>query len=99
MAIKTEATQVKIKGLKVVDFFDDEFIGMIEKRFPNLKFQHFCMNIIDEEENIVEERFTIAHNSLNDEKIQDMVVDSDNPNSLNKLIKVIDDFVTKRGLK
>jgi len=98
MVIKSETTQAKIKNLRVMDFFDDEFIGIIKKRFPDLSFQHFCMYIIDEKEKKAKEKFAISHDKIEDSKNNIITIDADNPESFEKFLKVVDEYVKKKEL-
>ena len=99
MGIKSKPTQIKIDGLRVVDFFDNEFIGIIEKRFPSLKFQHFCMYLCYGEEKKFSENLTIAHAKPINEENQELIVDADEPDSLIKILKAIEEFVDKKIAK
>lgn len=98
MDLECDAVQMRIKGLRTIDFFDDEFIGMLEKKFPNIKFQHFCMYLMDEEDKKTKERLAVAHSNISDEKKQIMNVDADKPDSLKKIMEVIEEYADKKGL-
>jgi len=99
MKIESKPTQVKIKDLKVLDFFDEKFLGKLQKHLPNIEFQHFCMNIVDKEKDKEIERLALAHTTRGEKRERDILtVDTDSPHSLEKLIKVIEEYVEEKRL-
>ena len=99
MKIESKPTQVKIKGLKVLDFFDEKFIGKLQKHLPDIEFQHFCMDIVNKENDKEEERLALAHTRVGDKREKDILtVDTDSPLTLEKLIKVVEEYVEEKRL-
>ena len=99
MKIECKPTQVKIKGLKVLDFFDEKFIGKLQKHLPDIEFQHFCMDIVDKENDKEKERLAVAHTRIGDKREKDILtVDTDLPHTLEKLMKVIEEYVKEKRL-
>lgn len=92
------ATQVKVEGLQVLDFFDDKFIGMIKKHFTELDFQHFCLYVLDKDKNKIKERLSISHDTMDDKRKCVVTVDAGNPDSLKKLLNVIKEYDKEKGL-
>ena len=89
-------TQVKIDETKAIKFFDDKFVGLMKKQFDNLEFEAFVMTIKDKEENKVKERLAILHNSLEDSEKNVLTVDADNPETLSKLLEVIEEYLDEK---
>lgn len=89
-------TEVQIKNLKVSDFFDKRFVEIIEKELKDTVFQHFCLYITikkgDKNEWKPIDRLAISHNEIEDEKNKITNVGTENPESLEKLLKVIKEF-------
>lgn len=99
MSLNYDTTQVKIKELRVLDFFDEKFIEKIQKQFPNLNFQHFCIDIIDEKDDKKKkERLSIGHFRNEDIKNNILTVDTDESQSLQKILKVIEEYVKEKRL-
>jgi len=99
MKIESKPTQVKIKGLRVLDFFDENFIGKLQKHVPGIEFEHFCMEILNKESDKIEERLALAHTRVGDKKERGILtVDTDSPHTLEELIKVIEEYVKEKRL-
>jgi hypothetical protein len=98
MTLKYKPTQVKVDNLRVIDFFDEKFIGKMQKHFPNLDFQHFCMYIVNEKESKIIEHLTVVHQSVDDKKNNVATIDVDNPESLEKILKIIEEYKKEKGL-
>ena len=43
-------SEVQLDGLKVTEFFDRDFINIIESTIEGAKFQHFCIYVTEEKE-------------------------------------------------
>lgn len=97
MSLKNvKPTQVRIEDTRVVEFFDNKFVGLINKHFDDLDFLHFAMHITDKEKNETKERLAIFHLSRDNEKNGVLTVDADHPESLQKLLNVIEEYKKDR---
>ena len=98
MKIESKPTQIKVKGLRVIDFFDEKFIGKLQKHIPNIEFQHFCMEIIDKDDK-TKEMLALAHSKVGDKRERDILtIDADLPDTLEELMKVIEEYVKDKRL-
>ena len=86
---KPKPTEVKIDGLKVVEFFDDKFVGLIQKEIGNVDFEHFCLYILDEKKEKVKTRMIIAHETKKDKENNIVSVGANNPETFEKLLNVV----------
>ena len=96
-----KTTEIKLDGLKVRDFFDKDFIELVEEKFENLKFEHFCLIITEEKEDEeveirLKERLSIGHETAEDEKKSILEVHSSDANSLQELHTAIKEYYRKR---
>lgn len=86
--------EVRIEGVKLTQFLNEQFVEMLEKNVPNIKFQHICFYIMEEKdgkEKVVEKLF-MGHEKPEDENNKILNVNSTYPETLEKLLKVIDGF-------
>lgn len=87
--------EVIIKGIKVSQFFDKRFIELLERDMKETKFQHFCLYLTakhDKNEEIVE-RISLSHQEPEDEIMGITNVDCDKPETLEKMLKVMEEFL------
>lgn len=92
--------QVKVENLEVKQFFDRQFVEILEKEIEGISFQHFCFSIAkkkeEEEEMEIEENMAIIHKNIKAEMDKVAVLDADKPETLEKLLKVVKQFVERR---
>ena len=88
-------SEMKIENLKVVDFFDAKFIGLLQKKIGRFDFEHFCMIMLDEKREKVKERIMIGHDKKEDNEKNITTVNASNSDLLNKVIEVIVEFKKK----
>lgn len=82
-------TEMKIEKLKVSDFFDVKFIGLLKKKIGDFDFEHFCIYKLDEKREKVIERIIFGHEDKEDNKENITTVGASTPDILEKLIDVI----------
>lgn len=80
---------VKIKKVKVIDFFDEKFLGLIEKGMENTKIEHFCLTV-KENDNV--HGIIIDHDSKEEEENQILTIKARNPDDLEKLLNIIKEY-------
>jgi hypothetical protein len=88
-------SEMKIENLKVVDFFDAKFIGLLQKKIGNFDFEHFCIIMLDEKREKVMDRIMIGHDKKEDKEKNITTVSVSNTDMLNKVIEVIIEFKKK----
>jgi len=88
-------SEMKIENLKVVDFFDSKFIGLLQKKIGNVDFEHFCIYILDEKREKIKEKIMFGHENKDDKEKNITAVGATNPDTLNKLIDVIIEYKKK----
>jgi len=91
LSLKHESTQVIIKDIKADDFFDNGFVGIMKKHFPDFNILSFVMYTLDEK-HIPDKRIMIYHKAGDNIKNKILTVDTDNPEDLNKMLKVMEEF-------
>lgn len=96
---KAKPTGVKIDNLKLAEFFDSEFVGLLEQEIGNVDFQHFCLHILDEKGEKSIEKMAFAHETPEDKINNITEITSSTPEILNKLLKVADQFIKKKQMK
>lgn len=91
MKIKSEPTQVTIKDIKVVDFFDDKFIGIMKKHLPDFNFLIFGMYTFDEKCK-PDKRIMVSTKIEEDPKKNVVSIDTDESEILKKMLEAIEDY-------
>ncbi len=85
--------QVFIEGIDLKSFFKDNVVKLFEEKWPNFQFQHFCIYVSkngnQDDEEFSGEKIFIGYNSPNDEKINKVLIDTENSETLNKLIETL----------
>ena len=82
--------QVRIDGQNIKSFLDDRFIGMLNKEFGDIRFQHICFYTYKGEDK--DEYVSLVHNTPEDEGSNKLVIDTEKPETLNKLYELLKKF-------
>ncbi len=83
---KSQPIQVLLEGINVKSFLDEKFIGLLEKSFPNVAFQHVCVFVHNDED---KERIYFGHHSPEHNEKNILMVDTDRPETLEKALQII----------
>lgn len=88
--ITYDPIQVLVKGVTINSFLDKELLGKMLAEFPNIKISAILAYVPIDAEGKKNERITIGHRSKDEQASSVLVVDTDNPENLKKMLKVIE---------
>ena len=88
-------TQVKIDNIRIIEFFDSNFIGRMNKEFNDLNFQAILMYRKEKDDDSDSERIAFLHQTKKDIENKILTVDAETPETLQKLLKVIEKYTEK----
>lgn len=91
MKIKSEPTQVSIKDMNIIDFFDSKFVRIMKKHLPNFSFLVFGMYTLDEKCR-PECRLALGQKVEEDFKKNIISVDAEDSKTLEKMLDVIEEY-------
>ena len=91
MKIESEPTQVIVKDINVVDFFDNKFVGIMKKHLPDYNFLVFGMYTLDEKCK-PEDRIYLSQKMEEDFKKNIINVDAEDNKTLKIMLKVIEEY-------
>ena len=101
MDIKRKASEYKISELMVKDFFNSEFVKLLEEKFDNIKFEHACFNLIGikegEEKESVVGRLIIGHDNSKEEKNKIVTVGASTAENCESLMDVIENYIKENN--
>ena len=93
---KPRATDYKIKGAHVKSIFNEKFAQILEAKFPSVKFEHACFNLMEKKEDsdkeLVGDKLIIGHMTPEEEKEKIISIGARKPDGCSKLLKVIKEF-------
>ncbi len=96
MALKNvQPTQVTIKDMKVVDFFDNTFVGIMKKHMPEYNFLTFGIFTLNEKCES-EDRIILFQKIKEDFDKNIIGVDAKDSEALNKILKVIEEYYKEK---
>lgn len=85
-----ETTQIRIDGMKLKQFIDTELYGLLSKEFEDLKVVNITfISKIDEQK---KELISMGYPYLELEENDQLIIDANEPESIQKVIKVLNDF-------
>ena len=85
-----ETTQIRIDGMKLKQFIDTELFGLLSKEFEDLKVVNLTfISKIDEQK---KELISMGYPYLELEENDQLIIDANEPESIQKIIKVLNDF-------
>lgn len=90
---KAKPVEVRIEGLKIKQFFNKKFVEELEKNIKDIKFQHFCLFVVEKEGEKIVERIIIGHERRKDEEEEITNIGSTSPGILQKLLKIVKNSV------
>ena len=96
--ISPRATEYKIDGVKLRDFFEKEFVKLLDSQIGNVKFEHVCLVKLGEKEekHEVVERFVVGHSSSRDDEKSILTIGARTPDGCEKLLGAITKFLEKK---
>jgi len=81
---------VKIRGVKLIEFFDEKFLGLLSKEMENAKIEHFCLTV---KENDKERGIVIDHDTKEDEENEIIAIKTRNVDDLDKVLNIIKTYI------
>ncbi len=85
-------TQVQIDGIQVRSMFDSRFLDMLEKTFPGVRYSHFTVGVPLGPKGETDDMVTVGHYSKEHGVEKILTVDCSEPETLRKLIAVLESF-------
>ena len=92
-------TEYAIKGIKISELIDHDFLKFINEEFPTIKFQYMLMAITEESENgkdSIINNFAIGHKTRENEDEEILSIGSRKADDTEKLLKVIKKYVLEK---
>jgi hypothetical protein len=85
-----ETVQIRIEGLKLKQFLDTEFMGLLSKKFEDLNVVNITFVAqLDEEK---KEFINMGYPFLELVERDQLIVDANEPESIKKIIEVLNDY-------
>ena len=91
MKIKSEPTEVDIKGISLIDFFDSEFIKIMKKHLPDFNFLIFGMYTLDDKCK-PEDRIILSQKVAEDFEENIISINAEKSEILEKITKVMEEY-------
>ena len=91
MKIKSEPTEVEIKGISIIDFFDSRFVKTMKKHLPDFNFLVFGMYTLDEKCK-PKDRIALSQKLEEDFEKNIISVNGENSEILGKMTKVMKEY-------
>lgn len=91
MKIKSEPTEVDIKGISIIDFFDSKFVKIMKKYLPDFNFLVFGMYTLNEECK-PDDRIILSQKIEEEFEKNIISVNAENSEILEKMTKVMEEY-------